>query len=215
MCDDPAPERILEDADADWQLRLTSIKPWPSCRHTHPIIDCALEIHDLLEGADVARIEIKTYQAALDVCDNPEPESEYQAKFSLYHTAAIALLDGTVGLQSFTPAARQRTVQLRRSTRVTVAAPYASNYPLAWGAEVSVVTTTGTRFKVARKDCKGDPELALDNAEMRSKAQALLLYGGLDDSAAGQVCDAVLTMPASTEPASLFSAFITHLLQKK
>jgi len=213
MCDDPSPERIFDQADEDWQLRLTSIKPWPCCRHTHPIIDCALEIHDMLEGDGVEQIEIKTYQAALDVCDNPEPESEYQAKFSLYYTAAIALLDGAVGLQSFTPAARLRSADLRRATRVTVAEPFASSYPVAWGAEVSVVSTSGARFKVSRKDCKGDPELALDNTEMRSKALGLLRYGGLDDNVANRVCDAVLSMPTCTEPAPIFSNFISHALR--
>ena len=213
MCNDPAPERILSEPDASWQLRLTSIKPWPSCRHTHPVIDCALEIYDLLEGEGVEQIEIKTYQAALDVCDNPEPESEYQAKFSLYHTAAIALLDGAVGLESFTPEARQRSENLRRATRVTVADPYASSYPVAWGAEVTVVSASGAGFKVSRKDCKGDPELALDNAEMRSKALGLLRYGGLDDKAANQVCEAVMAMPTSTEPPTLCSNFIAHALR--
>jgi 2-methylcitrate dehydratase PrpD len=213
MCDDPAPERILSEPDAHWQLRLTSIKPWPSCRHTHPVIDCALEIHEMLEGQAVERIEIKTYQAAIDVCDNPAPESEYQAKFSLYHTAAIALLDGAVGLQSFTPAARLRTETLRQATRVTVADPYASSYPLAWGAEVTVISASGARFKVSRRDCKGDPELALTNAEMRSKALGLLRYGELEDEAADRVCDSVLAMPTSTEPTALFSGFITHFLK--
>jgi len=213
MCDDPSPERILDQPDEDWQLRLTSIKPWPSCRHTHPIIDCALEIHDMLEGDEVAQIEIKTYQPALDVCDNPEPESEYQAKFSLYHTAAIALLDGAVGLESFTPAARLRSKNLRRATRVTVADPYASSYPLSWGAEVTVVSASGARFKVSRKDCKGDPELALNNTEMRSKALGLLHYGELDDNAANHICDSVLAMPTSTKPTTLFSDFTTHFLK--
>jgi len=213
MCDDPAPERILSEPGANWQLRLTSIKPWPSCRHTHPIIDCALEIHEMLQGESIDRIDIKTYQAALDVCDNPTPESEYQAKFSLYHSVAIALLDGAVGLQSFTPAARQRTEQLRRSTRVTVADPYASSYPLAWGAEVTVISTSGAGFKVSRRDCKGDPELALDNTEMRSKALGLLRYAGLDETAAKRVCDSVLGMPASAEPTTLFSDFIAHFLK--
>ena len=213
MCDDPAPERILSEPDAHWQLRLTSIKPWPSCRHTHPVIDCALEIHEMLEGQAAERIEIKTYQAAIDVCDNPAPESEYQAKFSLYHTAAIALLDGAVGLQSFTPAARLRTETLRQATRVTVADPYASSYPLAWGAEVTVISASGARFKVSRRDCKGDPELALTNAEMRSKALGLLRYGELEDEAADRVCDSVLAMPTSTEPTALFSGFMTHFLK--
>ncbi len=213
MCDDPAPERILENADAPWQLRLTSIKPWPSCRHTHPIIDCALEIHEMLEGQAVSRVDIKTYQAALDVCDNPEPASEYQAKFSLYHTAAIALLDGAVGLDSFTPAARQRTEALRGSTEVVSAPPYSTSYPVSWGAEVTALTSTGERYKVSRKDCKGDPELALDNTEMRTKAIGLLQFGGLDDNAANQVCDSVLSMPVADDPGQLFSEFIAHALR--
>ncbi|MCP4769683.1 MAG: MmgE/PrpD family protein [Gammaproteobacteria bacterium] len=213
MCDDPAPQRVLEDADAPWQLRLTSIKPWPSCRHTHPIIDCALEIHEMLDGKAVDSVEIKTYQAALDVCDNPEPESEYQAKFSLYHTAAIALLDGAVGLESFTAEARKRGEQLRRATRISIVDPYASSYPISWGAEVTALTASSDRFKVSRKDCKGDPELALDDAEMRAKALGLLQYGGLDETAANQLCDNVLSMPVVSEPAPLFSDFIAHALR--
>jgi 2-methylcitrate dehydratase PrpD len=211
MCTDPEPERVLEDPRADWQLNLTSIKPWPSCRHTHPIIDCALEIHQLLDGGQAKKIDIKTYQAALDVCDYPAPETEYQAKFSLYHTAAIAILDGVVGLDSFDAEARQRSEHLRRETRVTVANPYASSYPVSWGAEVTVQTESGASFKISRKDCKGDPELALDNDEMRLKAMGLLGYGGLDESSARQVCAQVLAMPAATGDSSIFNSFISHL----
>ena len=213
MCDDPTPERILEQGDAPWQLRLTSIKPWPSCRHTHPVIDCALEIHGMLNGEAVEKIEIRTYQAALDVCDNPTPDSEYQAKFSLYHTAAIALLDGAVGLQSFDATARARTEKLRAQVQVTAADPYAADYPIAWGAEVTAVTASGARFKVSRKDCKGDPELALDASEMRTKAIGLLRYGGLDNATAERVCDTLLCMPQSEASSPFFADFINHSCQ--
>jgi len=211
MCSDPQTDQILDQPDADWQLRLTSIKPWPSCRHTHPIIDCALEIHQLLDGQQVKNIDIKTYQAALDVCDYPAPESEYQAKFSLYHTAAIAILDGVVGLDSFDADARQRSEYLRAETSVSVVDPYASNYPVSWGAEVTALTESGASFKISRKDCKGDPELALDDDEMRTKAMGLLQYGGLEDASARQVCDQVLAMPADASSSILFSDFINHL----
>ena len=211
MCNDPEPVRILEEPESAWQLCLTSIKPWPSCRHTHPIIDCALEIHQMLDGDRVKEIEIRTYQAALDVCDYPMPETEYQAKFSLYHTAAIAVLDGEVGLNSFDDAARQRSEQLRRQTSVTIADPYASNYPASWGAEVTALTESGASLRISRKDCKGDPELALDNDEMRVKAMGLLQYGGLDESQARQLCKQVLAMPETAGGSSLFSDFIDHL----
>jgi 2-methylcitrate dehydratase PrpD len=212
MCADPEPRNILDDPDADWQLRLTSIKPWPSCRHTHPIIDCALEIHHLLDGDPVQKIDIKTYQAALDVCDCREPETEYQAKFSLYHTAAIAVLDGEVGLDSFDTHARSRSASLRHRTTVSIADPYASSYPVSWGAEVIAVTESGGCFKISRKDCKGDPELALDSEEMRHKAMGLLQYGGLNKDQAGQLCDSVLAMPSNMSPTSIFPDFIKHVI---
>lgn len=212
MCADPEPQKVLDDPDAIWQLRLTSIKPWPSCRHTHPIIDCALELHHLLDGKQVQKINVKTYQAALDVCDYPEPETEYQAKFSLYHTAAIAVLDGVVGLNSFDAGARARSKSLRRQTSVLVADPYAASYPLSWGAEVTAVTELGESFKISRKDCKGDPELALDNDEMRDKAMGLLQYGGLNKDQASQLCDSVLAMPDNMSPINIFPDFIKHVI---
>jgi 2-methylcitrate dehydratase PrpD len=210
-CDDPIPENILRQPDDKWQLSLTSIKPWPSCRHTHPIIDCALEIHQLLDGKPTREVGIKTYQAALDVCDCREPETEYQAKFSLYHTAAIALTDGVVGLDSFDADARERSARLRRATSVSIVDPYASNYPVSWGAEVTAVTESGEAFKVSRKDCKGDPELALDRSEMRAKATGLLQYGGLDQAAAIRVCDEVLALPTMQNNPGLFTRFLDHI----
>jgi len=211
MCADPKPQKILDDPEAIWQLRLTSIKPWPSCRHTHPIIDCALELHRLLDGKQAQKINIKTYQAALDVCDYPEPETEYQAKFSLYHTAAIALLDGEVGLNSFNPEARARSASLRRQTSVSITDPYASSYPVSWGAEVIALSESNESFKISRKNCRGDPELALDNDELRTKAMGLLQHGGLNEDQAGQLCDSVLSTSSENSLVSVFPGFIKHV----
>ena len=212
MCDDPQPERVMADPEAPWQIHLTSIKPWPSCRHTHPIIDCALELHDMMDGQTPEKIDVKTYQAALDVCDNPQPQSVYEAKFSLYHCASIAALDGAVGLDSFDDTARDRTAGLRASTSIEVVDPYRSSYPVSWGAEVAITTETGQVFKVSRKDCKGDPELVLDNDEMRTKAMGLLAYSGLNETTANAVCDSVLSLPDQSGSPDIFANFINHAI---
>ncbi len=211
MCIDPVPANILKEVDGPWQLPLTSIKPWPSCRHTHPTIDCALELHQQLMGEKISDIEIQTYQAALDVCDRPEPDSEYQAKFSLYHCVAIALLDGVVTLDSFTEDARDKTNELRQKIRLDVKEPYASSYPAAWGSAVRVRTDANNAFEVTRKDCKGDPELALSEIEMREKAINLMLYGSLEKSTALNVCETILALPDSQGEVNLFSQFISRL----
>ena len=44
LCEDPDPSQVVIKADSPWQVHRTSIKPWPSCRHTHPAIDAALEL---------------------------------------------------------------------------------------------------------------------------------------------------------------------------
>jgi len=208
MCADPDPDAILADPDAPWQLQLTSIKPWPSCRHTHPAIDCALELHGKLDGVEVERVEIETYQAALDVCDRPNPEDEYQAKFSLYHCVAIALCDGAVKLDSFTGQARARTGELRAATTLQVADPFASRYPASWGSGVRVTARNGDTLTVDRKDCKGDPEFALSDSEMRVKAANLMQYGGLSDADSRSLCDEILSLPAGNSTPALFNDFI-------
>jgi 2-methylcitrate dehydratase PrpD len=211
MCPDPVPENVLGHADGPWQLPLTSIKPWPSCRHTHPAIDCALELHEEIGAQAVSSVEIDTYQAALDVCDRPVPTNEYQAKFSLYHCVAIALLDGAVTLNSFSEAARSKTTRLRQMTKVNVREPFASNYPQAWGSAVRITTDNGNVLESSRRDCKGDPELALTDSEMRTKATGLMRYAGLDVAETETICESILSLPASKEEVKLFSQFISFL----
>ncbi len=207
MCADPIPDAVLARPDDPWQLRLTSIKPWPCCRHTHPAIDCALELHHELGSAKIQRIDIDTYQAALDVCDQPEPENEYSAKFSLYHCVSFALQNGEVSLDSFSEAARRQTSELRGLTTLHVADPFASRYPQSWGSRVRVTKQNGDVVAVERKDCKGDPELALDESEMRNKAINLMRYGGLDETDSEAKCDEVMSLPTSTGKSAIFNAF--------
>ena len=207
MCPDALPQAVTADPDAPWQLRQTSIKPWPSCRHTHPAIDAALDIHPRLNDSTVEHVDVETYQAALDVCDRPDPDNEYQAKFSLHHCVAMALLHGEVTLDSFTPQARAESASLRAITRLQVAEPFAANYPQAWGARVRVNTTAGHLIEAARKDCKGDPELALSTTEMRAKVVGLMQYGGLSIVQAHAVCDSILALPEILEIPRILSDY--------
>ena len=193
-CPDADPLAVLGNAEAAWQVHDTSIKPWPSCRHTHPVIDAALELHGDIGGEDVAEIQVQTYSAALDVCDRSRPESEYEAKFSLQHCAGIALTDGEVGFSSFDSGARKRVAALAARTSVAVGEPFATDYPGAWGARLAVITAGGRRLEAGRTHCKGDPELALSSAEMMVKARHLLSYAGLDDGAAEALVDAILAL---------------------
>lgn len=191
-CADPKPERLLADPDAPWQLRLTSIKPWPSCRHTHPAIDAGLSLAAKIGNRKIERIRVATYQAALDVCDRVAPRSEYEAKFSLQHTTAAALMDGHVDFASFDAAARERLAPVAARVEIAATAPYLQRYPTAWGAEVVVHLDDGSELNATREHAYGDPENPLDENAMRAKAAMLLKYGGV--AAPQTFIDAVLAL---------------------
>ena len=197
-CPDAEPSAVLANADAPWQLTLTSIKPWPSCRHTHPAIDAALELHAALGSRAIASVEVQAYQAALDVCDRPRPGSEYEAKFSLYHCVAAALADGRVNFDSFDADARDRLASLRERTDIAATEPWISAYPASWGSRVSVICEDGQGFCAERSGARGDPELALSDAEMIDKAHMLLAFAGYERAEAQWIIDGVLQLAGDT-----------------
>ncbi len=180
-CPDADPDAVLRNQEAPWQVHLTSIKPWPSCRHTHPVIDAALELSSKINVEDIDRVDVTAYQAAIDVCNRPEPESEYEAKFSLQHCVAISLLDGKNVFESYDPSSRDRAARLRDCIDVQAGEKYNAAYPRDWGGEVTLHLKDGGSVTASRGACKGDPELPLNRTEMINKSRELLSFAMVND----------------------------------
>lgn len=181
-CPDARPELVLADPDAPWALTLTSIKPWPSCRHTHPAIDAALRLSGKIGNRRVASAMVGTYQAALDVCDRAQPQTAYEAKFSLQHCVAAALSGTAMDFAAFEAPARAAHGDLARRVRVAAEEPFRSAYPLAWGAQVSVMLSDGARLTEKSPHAPGDPEAKLSKAAFIAKTRMLLAHGSVDDA---------------------------------
>ena len=192
------PARVLADPDAPWQLRQTSIKPWPSCRHTHPAIDAALELAGELAAKgcgpeQISAIRIGCYQAARKLCDREEPQSVYEAKFSLQHSVAAALGGLAPDFDAFEAEARAAFSGLRARCRIEIEEELEAAYPAHWGARIEVTLKDGSRIRARRRDARGDPELPLARGEMIEKARTLCaLAPGID---AGRFIDGVLNLP--------------------
>ena len=179
LCPDPEPERVLANPNAPWELISSSIKPWPCCRHTHPAIDAALELHSQIGSKTITQVDVFTYRAALNVCDRPMPNDPYSAKFSLQHCVAKALQDGEVKLGSFDESARQKTNALRPKINLHFFDEIESRYPEAWGTDMLVTLVNGQKLGAKRTHAKGDPQNALSESELKNKALELFISGGM------------------------------------
>lgn len=189
MAPDADAEAVLADIDGrspTFKINGVSIKPHASCRHTHPAIDASLELRSRV-SAPVSRIGIDTYQAALDLCDNADPQTPYEAKFSLQYCVATALSRGRAGLAEFTKEAIQ-DASVRGLMAVacpTVSQEHEDRYPSQWPASVSVSLDDGSTISATVTQPKGDPENPLTDEELDDKFRLLAECGGYGAAADG------------------------------
>ncbi|NNF29646.1 MAG: MmgE/PrpD family protein [Gemmatimonadetes bacterium] len=195
MCPDPDPGRLEADPEAPWELVLTSIKPWPSCRHTHPAVDAGLELHSAVGDRPVGRIGIETYDAALALCDRARPTSEYEAKFSLQYCVAVAVRSGQVDLRAFGEEERRVYVESPPEVEVFATQEFREAYPDRWGARVTVELESGERVSAEREACLGDPEAPLGSEGLWDKALGLLVHGSMSPDGARAFAHAVQALP--------------------
>src|SRR4030095_3992939 len=81
-----------------------SLKMYPSCYHTHRALDGVFQLLDehQLKNKDIAPVAVGTAERALRVLASSEPATPYQAKFSMPHCIAAAVVDHQVTLETFT-----------------------------------------------------------------------------------------------------------------
>ncbi len=86
----------------------TSIKPYPSCRSTHPGLDLTFDM--IAEDPDlpqqVEAVEVTSSQIVYDLCGRPfapGDDPRVAAQFSIPYTLSVALTRGNVGLADFDP----------------------------------------------------------------------------------------------------------------
>jgi len=197
LCPDGDLDGILARPDDVWQVHQTSIKPWPSCRHTHPAIKIALEAAQQLRQRGLSpehieTVELATYQAALNLCDRPCPQSPYEAKFSLQHCIAAGLSQNSVDFSSFEAASRQQLSPLLKRICVRKSDIYEAAYPRAWGSRLRLNLHGGESLQVETKHAYGDPELPLSQSDLINKAEMLLTHAGLTSPA--RLIDEILGM---------------------
>src|SRR5580765_1433578 len=90
---------------APWKILTTgvAVKPYPSCACTHSIIDGVLELrrrHDL-QPLQIASVVIGVNQVVPNILIHSDPQNGLEAKFSGEFSAAAALIDGRVGIATF------------------------------------------------------------------------------------------------------------------
>ncbi len=183
----PNLRRLTDGWGETWEILNNSYKPFPCGIVIHPSIDGVLRLrekHGLNAGA-VSEIELEVNPLVLELCGKKEPRDGLEAKFSVYHCAAIALIDGWVGPQQFDDAkvSAPGTVALRAKVNARPSASIAEDQ-----ARVTVRLKDGTSLDQYVEHSVGSRHLPMTREQLEQK------FSGLTASLSPARRDALMTL---------------------
>ena len=120
-------EKGLSGIGTRFSVAETSVKPYPSCRSTHPGLDLTFDM--LSEDPDlrhrIRSVEVSTSKVVHALCGrpfSPGNDPRVAAQFSIPYTQSVALKRGRVGLADFDPAkvvSNSDVLEMAKSVTVT------------------------------------------------------------------------------------------------
>jgi 2-methylcitrate dehydratase PrpD len=161
----------------DFLIKQTTTKNHAACGHTHAAIDGVLKLaaENGLTPDDVKEIRVGSYQKAEELCGNTNPQTAFEAKFSLTYCCAAAMVWGSVRMAAFGPDRLTDPAVRDLMTRIhLVTDPECqANFPGLRSAKVEIETTDGRVFNHYAPTRRGDPDAPLSDAELEDKFREL------------------------------------------
>src|SRR5215210_406293 len=186
------PARATRGLGAEWEFDRLSIKPYPTCRLTHPAISAALDLHAQLAGdvEGIERVELVIGPQAhdvvgRDVSEKRTPQTRVNAQFSVYWCAASVLAYGEV-----TPRQLAEEIPPSPKLREWIEKISATPDPAAaqrdiGGCKLRAHGAFGTR-EVEHTSAKGHPDKPLSDDELLAKFKANLRYAKVSEGQAAE-----------------------------
>ena len=173
MSDDPAPDKISAGLGQTWNITSNGYKLYPSGSLTHPMIDgvIALVTENNVAPTEVTVIDVRVAPPAARFTDVPKPTTNMQAKFSLRHCAAAAVVFRRVGTDELAEEilVRPDVVDLRDRVKV-VADPALGKQD----ADIEITLTSGRTIAIEVRGNRGTPAAPLDDDELAAKFRELV-----------------------------------------
>jgi 2-methylcitrate dehydratase PrpD len=176
-------DAVLAKLHGPWSLLATglNVKKYPCCYNTHRTIDATLALTPRVGGntssIDVIRLTVEP--GGFDPLIHHRPQTGLEGKFSAEYVIAAGLLDGHVGLETFTDAAVRRSDAQELLRKVEVAE---SETP-PWGetgweyAYATLEVVRGDEVLRERVDIPaGDTRAPLSDAQVGAKFRDCLAY---------------------------------------
>ncbi|MCP5076171.1 MAG: MmgE/PrpD family protein [Rhodobacteraceae bacterium] len=185
-CPDGVPHAVLDQPEAPWQLYDTCMRRWPACGHTHPTIRALRTIREEIiknefDPRNFSRVDIETYQAAIDLCDRPAITNMCTAMFSLQYTAIAAMMFDEITIDCFESSARESLIGACQRVNLSPSLDISMRYPQTWRARVTVHHSSGQKFTAEADGARIQPITSILEHDLRAKAKRIFARLEMDE----------------------------------
>jgi 2-methylcitrate dehydratase PrpD len=160
--------QITEGLGQVWETALNTYKPFACGIVIHPIIDACIQLRNAnkIDPAKVRSINLKVHPLVLELTGKKTPKVGLEGKFSVYHAAAVAVIEGKASERQFSDASvRDPKVVALRDKVTAVADPGVKEEQ----ADVTIVMTDGRELHLFVKQAVGSVEKPMSDADLEAK----------------------------------------------
>ncbi len=161
------------------------VKPYASCRHSHPAVECALKLRSRhrFDCEDITDVEVQTYKLGIFAHDSINVSSISSAKMSTPYSTASALVLGTGGMEAFSEEMinRQDIKCLTKKFRVVENEQLTKDCPEKRGAIVTIRFKNGQTLMETVENPLGEPENNITDEQLEEKFNSLMLFSGVSE----------------------------------
>ncbi len=211
----PSLDPFTADLGTRWEIVDTGItvKLYPSCAGTHPTLDALLDLkrRERFVADDVEAIEIGVDSIVPTILIYDRPSSGLEGKFSMPFCAAVATVDGRVGLDSFDAAhlSHPAIVALQARVSMSVDATLDASAPALTQARVTVRLRDGRVLTASANGARGYPAQPASDAELSTKFTSCAMLT-LSASRAAEALAAVRDIEALADVRVLTAMCVTQ-----
>jgi 2-methylcitrate dehydratase PrpD len=161
-------QEMLGDLGSRFEIAKDTYKPYACGIVIHPAIDGAIQLRDQysLQPDQIKSIHIKANPYQLELCGKKTPQTGLEGKFSVYHSVAIALIDGRAGEKQYSDEAvrHPQTIALREKITVEI-----DNRLHKKSGEVTITLNDGRILNKVIESAVGGLENPMTNEQLDEK----------------------------------------------
>jgi 2-methylcitrate dehydratase PrpD len=159
---------ITEGLGTRYEAALNTYKPFACGIVIHPALDAAIQLRNeyQLKPDQIAEVRLRVHPLVLELTGKKTPKTGLEGKFSIYHSVAIALLQGAAGERQYSDqAVRDPAVVALRGKVVATVDPAIKPQQV----DITIVLTDGRELHKYIQHAIGSVEVPMTDAQLEAK----------------------------------------------